>query len=127
MLYQNVSRRMFTSESDLNKKFRGTPFIAETSYAFQSENEMFLVMELCPGGSLYDYLTKIPRNSLNYDAIRFYVAEIVIALEFVHSKNVMYRDLKPENIVIDIDGHVKLTDFGLSKQCKTRDEISHTF
>ena len=46
----------------------------------------------------------------------FYAAEIVLALEFLHSKNTIYRDLKPENILLGIDGHLKITDFGLSKQ-----------
>jgi len=126
-LFDRISKKIFASESDINKKFRGTPFVAETHYAFQTKEEMFLVMELCPGGTLFDYLRKISRETLNYDIVRFYIAEIIIALEFIHAKNVMYRDLKPENIIIDIDGHIKLTDFGLSKQCETRNEVSETF
>lgn len=55
------------------------------------------------------------------------MTEIIVALEKVHSKNVMYRDLKPENVLIDVDGHIKVSDFGLSKQTKKRDEMSYTF
>ena len=55
------------------------------------------------------------------------MAEIIIALEKIHFKNIMYRDLKPENVLIDIDGHIKLSDFGLSKQVKKREETSTTF
>jgi serine/threonine protein kinase len=55
------------------------------------------------------------------------VSEIIIALEKIHSKNVMYRDLKPENVLIDVDGHIKISDFGLSKQVRKRDETSMTF
>lgn len=55
------------------------------------------------------------------------MSEIILALEKIHLKNIMYRDLKPENILIDIDGHIKLTDFGLSKQIKKRSDTSATF
>jgi len=88
---------------------------------------MFLVMELCTGGTLFDFLRKLPNSMINYDIVRFYTAEVIIALEYVHAQNVMYRDLKPENILIDIDGHIKLTDFGLSKIMKTRNDMSETF
>lgn len=64
---------------------------------------------------------------MNGDVVKFYMAEIITALEKIHSKNIMYRDLKPENILIDFDGHVKLSDFGLSKQNRRRDELSSTF
>ena len=59
--------------------------------------------------------------------MKFYTAEIIIALEKIHMKNIMYRDLKPENVLIDIDGHLKITDFGLSKQIKKRSDTSATF
>ena len=108
-------------------KFNHTPFVASTYYAFQTQTQMFLAMELWTGGTLFDYLRKIHTSKFNYDIVRFYIAEIIIALEFVHAQNVMYRDLKPENILIDIDGHIKLSDFGLSKILKTRNEISETF
>jgi len=64
---------------------------------------------------------------VNLDIVRFYIAEIIISLEFVHAQNVMYRDLKPENILIDIEGHIKLSDFGLSKELETRNQMSETF
>ena len=59
-------------------------------------------------------------EKFNYDITRFYIAEIIVSLEFVHAQNVIYRDLKPENIFIDIDGHIKLADFGLSKVLKEK-------
>lgn len=127
-LFREVGRQTFISESEINKKFQDTPFIIDTYYAFQSEEEMFLVMELWPGGTLFEFLKRLPgSNKVNLDIVRFYVAEIIIALEFVHAKNVMYRDLKPENILIDIEGHVKLSDFGLSKELETRNQMSETF
>lgn len=58
---------------------------------------------------------------LKEDEIRFYSAEIILALEYIHQLGVIYRDLKPENILIESDGHIKLTDFGLSK-CNCRND-----
>ena len=65
------------------------------------------------GGELFFHLKKEKR--FDEKKARFYIAEIILALEYIHLKNVIYRDLKPENILIDQDGHIKLTDFGLSK------------
>jgi serine/threonine protein kinase len=127
-LFKEVGRETFISESWINKKFKNTPFVIDTYYAFQTKDEMFLVMELCPGGTLFEFLRQMPSlKKLNYDIVRFYIAEIIIALEFVHAKNIMYRDLKPENILIDLDGHIKLSDFGLSKELKARNDLSKTF
>jgi len=64
---------------------------------------------------------------MNEEVVKFYMAEIIIALEKMHSQNIIYRDLKPENILIDIDGHIKLSDFGLSKQLESLEELNTTF
>lgn len=72
-------------------------------------------------------MTHFSKKDLNLNIVKFYLAEIVVALDMIHSENIMYRDLKPENILIDIDGHVKISDFGLSKQLKRKDETSLTF
>lgn len=72
-------------------------------------------------------MTHFPKKDLNVNIVKFYLAEIVVALDYIHSKNIMYRDLKPENILIDIDGHLKVSDFGLSKQTRNKDETSSTF
>lgn len=71
-------------------------------------------MDFCPGGELFYHLHNIGR--LSEDQARFYVAEILSGIEYLHSMNIAYRDLKPENILLDIDGHVRITDFGLSKE-----------
>jgi serine/threonine protein kinase len=83
-------------------------------YAFQSENKLFFALEYCPGGELFFYLSQIGR--FKQDAARFYAANILLALEHLHSKNILYRDLKPENVLVGSDGYVRLTDFGLSKE-----------
>lgn len=70
-------------------------------------------MEYVPGGELFFHLKQEKR--FQEDRVRFYAAEVLLAIEYLHSFNIIYRDLKPENILIDRNGHIKLTDFGLSK------------
>jgi serine/threonine protein kinase len=89
------------------------PFIVKLYFAFQSKNRLFLVTEFIQGGELFE---QIKLNlKLNEKVVRFYTCEIIIAIEFMHKKGIIYRDLKPENILIDTNGHIKITDFGLSK------------
>jgi len=73
-----------------------------------------MVLDFETGGSLFNHLNKHKRFTER--EVMFYAAEIVLALEYLHDKGVLYRDLKPENILVGIDGHIKLADFGLSKQ-----------
>ncbi|ETO22528.1 protein kinase 2 [Reticulomyxa filosa] len=84
-----------------------------------------MVLDFFNGGELFFHLKKEGRFSERRS--RFYAAEICLALEYLHSKEVVYRDLKPENVLLDADGHVKVADFGLSKECLRGDTITHTF
>ena len=95
------------------------PFICKMFWAFQSRRKLHIVMEYYPGGELYHHLKRVRKFS--EDHAKFYFAEVLMSLKYLHEKDIAYRDLKPENIVIDIDGHVRLTDFGLSKM-DMRDE-----
>jgi serine/threonine protein kinase len=70
-------------------------------------------MDLCTGGEVFFHLNRF--RQFTDEHARFYFAEILLGLEYLHSKNVVYRDIKPENILIDIDGHIRIADFGLSK------------
>jgi len=90
------------------------PFIMKLYYAFQTSDKLYLIMEFVNGGELYTHLQAL--GSLSEDRTRFYSAEIVLALEYLHKSGIIYRDLKPENILIDAEGHLKITDFGLSKE-----------
>jgi len=89
------------------------PFIIKLHWAFQTNEELFFVMDLCTGGEIFFHLNRL-KQFTEKDA-KFYFAEILLGLEYLHSKNVVYRDIKPENILIDIDGHIRIADFGLSK------------
>ena len=89
------------------------PFIVELVSAFQSESKFYLVMEYASGGELFTYVKR--RRVLSVQDARFYIAEVALALEYLHENGIIYRDLKTENVLLGEDGHVKLTDFGLSK------------
>ena len=83
-------------------------------YAFQSNSKLFFALEYCPGGELFFYLSQIGR--FKEDAARFYASNILLALQHLHSQNILYRDLKPENVLVSLDGYAKIADFGLSKE-----------
>ena len=90
------------------------PFIVKLHYTFQNDTKLFLVMEYCPGGDLGKMLAK--KKTLTEDEARMYLSELILAFEALHKNMIVFRDLKPDNVVLDGEGHVKLTDFGLSKQ-----------
>lgn len=90
-----------------------SPFLVHLVYAFQTQDKLYMVLDYMAGGELFFWLKKDKRFSEN--RCRLYTAEITLALEALHSHNIIYRDLKPENILLDAEGHIRLTDFGLSK------------
>ncbi|EEF51530.1 probable serine/threonine protein kinase IRE [Ricinus communis] len=89
------------------------PFVVRFFYSFTCRENLYLVMEYLNGGDLYSLLRNL--GCLDEDMARVYIAEVVLALEYLHSLSVIHRDLKPDNLLIGQDGHLKLTDFGLSK------------
>ncbi|ORX44920.1 Pkinase-domain-containing protein [Hesseltinella vesiculosa] len=94
------------------------PFIVDLYCTFQDPERLYMVEEYVLGGELFRHLRRSGRYS-NASA-RFYAAEIVLALDYMHSLDIIYRDLKPENILLDRDGHIKLTDFGFAKKVTDR-------
>eukprot|EP01098_Paradermamoeba_levis_P005560 TRINITY_DN2344_c0_g1_i1.p1 TRINITY_DN2344_c0_g1~~TRINITY_DN2344_c0_g1_i1.p1 ORF type:complete len:458 (-),score=177.99 TRINITY_DN2344_c0_g1_i1:206-1489(-) len=90
-----------------------SPFLVNLYYTFQDDKNLFFVMDFINGGEMFYHL----QNESRFDEQRtkFYVAEIAIGLDYLHSQGVIYRDLKPENVLLAADGHVKMTDFGISK------------
>lgn len=109
------------------------PFIAKLYFSFQSPTKLFFGMEYLSGGfttsklgDLFFHLSK--GVALSENAIKFYCAEIILAIEYLHKNNVIYRDLKPENLIFDKEGHIKIVDFGLSKFLrKLEPKISNTY
>ncbi|KAF8403242.1 hypothetical protein HHK36_011343 [Tetracentron sinense] len=93
------------------------PFLPTLYAHFTSDKLSCLVMEYCPGGDLHVLRQKQPNRSFSEQAARFYVAEVLLALEYLHMLGVVYRDLKPENILVREDGHIMLSDFDLSLKC----------
>ncbi|KAI3965471.1 hypothetical protein MKW92_042780 [Papaver armeniacum] len=89
------------------------PFVVRFFYSFTCRDNLYLVMEYLNGGDLYSLLRNL--GCLEEEMARIYIAELVLALEYLHSMNVIHRDIKPDNLLIARDGHIKLTDFGLSK------------
>ncbi|XP_016203432.1 probable serine/threonine protein kinase IREH1 [Arachis ipaensis] len=89
------------------------PFVVRFFYSFTCRENLYLVMEYLNGGDLYSLLRNL--GCLDEEVARVYIAEVVLALEYLHSLRVVHRDLKPDNLLIAHDGHIKLTDFGLSK------------
>jgi serine/threonine protein kinase len=92
----------------------GSPFIVSMHAAFQSNDKLYLVLDYCPGGELFFHLSRA--GTFPERVTQFYAAELVMALEYLHSQNIVYRDMKPENVLLDAKGHVKLADFGLAKE-----------
>lgn len=84
----------------------------------QDERYLYIVLEYVPGGELFTYLRTV-KNFKSGDA-RFYAGQIMLMFEYLHSKNIIYRDLKPENLLIDVQGNLKLTDFGFAKIIESR-------
>lgn len=92
----------------------GHAFIVKLHYAFQTPGKLYLILDFLRGGDLFTRLSK--EVMFTEEDVKFYLAELALALNHLHSIGIIYRDLKPENILLDQDGHIALTDFGLSKQ-----------
>jgi len=91
--------------------------IVQLECTFQDDDCLYFLMEYASKGSL-SRLVKTVKPPLSYDTCRFFIAEIVIALEYLHDLNICHRDIKPENILLDEDFHIKICDFGEAKVVK---------
>nr|CAB3460433.1 unnamed protein product [Digitaria exilis] len=91
----------------------GSHCIVKLYYSFQDAEYLYLIMEYLPGGDMMNLL--IRKDTLNEDVARFYIAETVLAIESIHKHNYIHRDIKPDNLLLDKNGHMKLSDFGLCK------------
>ena len=112
VLFQKNQIRHTRDEQDFLSKIK-SPWIVELKASFQQGDFLYLIMEYLPGGDLMGLL--IEKDVLTEEQARFYVCELILAIESVHKLNCIHRDIKPDNILIDKNGHIKLSDFGLSK------------
>lgn len=116
MLYKNQVAHV-KAERDVLVRAQNE-WIVQLKYSFQDEKHLYLIMEFLAGGDLMTLLMR--KDILTEEESRFYIAETIMSIEIVHALNYIHRDLKPDNILLDKDGHVKLTDFGLCKHAEIR-------
>lgn len=100
------------------------PFIVGLYWAFQDDARLYLVLDYCAGGELHYHFQRIGKFSES--DTRFYASEILLGLEYLHRRNILYRDLKLENCLLDSEGHIRLTDFGLSRDNVTETDVCET-
>lgn len=100
------------------------PFIVSLRFAFQTEFKLYMILDYFMGGELFFHLNK---GKFQENRAKLYTGELILALECLHDHGIIYRDLKPENVLLDEQGHVRLCDFGLSKDSINGDQRTHTF
>ena len=112
------------TERDLMVKVN-CPFVVNIKFAFQDESKLYIVSDFMQGGDMFFHLHS-QKKKVSEKTAKFYIIELILGLEFLHKNNVIYRDLKPENILMDTDGHLKISDFGLSKILEYPEEKAYT-
>ena len=112
------------SERDLMIELT-SPFIVNIKFAFQDETKLYIVSEFLQGGDMFYHMH---HSTINFteSTVKFYIIELILAIEFLHENNVIYRDLKPENILMNFEGHIKISDFGLSKKLENQKDKAYT-
>lgn len=114
MMERNKIKRVLAEQEILQTA--NHPFIVTLYHSFQSEDHLYLCLEYCMGGEFFNALQTRKLKCINENDAKFYAAEVVAALEYLHLMGFIYRDLKPENILLHQSGHIMLSDFDLSKQ-----------
>ena len=112
VLFKKNQIKHTLDEQDFLSKVE-SQWIIELKASFQEGDYLYLVMEYLPGGDLMGLL--IARNIFTEEDAKFYICEMILAIDSIHELNCIHRDIKPDNILIGKDGHIKLTDFGLAK------------
>lgn len=100
-------------EKDTLNRLTDHPGVVRLYYTFQDERSLYFVLDLASGGELLGFLKKM--GTFDIECTRFYAAQILDAVGYMHSRGVIHRDLKPENVLLDDQMHVKITDFGTAK------------
>jgi len=97
-----------------------SPFLIKMYTTFQDQSHLYVLLELVRGGDMRDFLFEREHGRLSISAARFFGANVVLAMEYLHERNIVYRDLKPENILVGNNGYLKIIDFGNSRQTTAR-------
>ncbi|PVU93065.1 hypothetical protein BB559_003468 [Furculomyces boomerangus] len=114
MIKRNKIKRVLAEQEILSTA--NFPFVVTLYHSFQSEERLYFCMDYCLGGEFFRVLQSRPGKCLSEPHTKFYAAEVICAIEYLHLNGYIYRDLKPENILLHETGHIMLTDFDLSKQ-----------
>jgi serine/threonine protein kinase len=107
------SEKSINSEREFLSKLNH-PFIVNMHYAFQDKQNLYLIMDILNGGDLRYHISRYRKFS--EEQTRFFIANIIYSLQYIHSNNVIHRDIKPENLILDEKGYVRITDFGIAKE-----------
>jgi serine/threonine protein kinase len=112
------------AEANILKK-NNHPLVLSLYFSFQTPTNLYMVIDCCSDKTLESLITE--KDKFSEEEARFYLAEIIVAIEYIHNIGVLYRDMKPENILIGLDGHIMLADFGLSKENVGKNELAKSF
>ena len=120
ILYKNYIKlknqgEYLRSEIEILKKIQSCPFSIHYNCVFTDDKFIYIITDFVQGGELFEMLRKLDKDPNRHHIIRIYIAQIVLFLEYVHDRHIIYRDIKPENILINKDGYLQVCDFGFAK------------
>ena len=113
-------------EREITEKVNNS-FVIKLRFSFQDEELLYLVFDYYFNGDLFCLIEKLKYYKMTEEQAKFYAAEIVLALEYLHSNNIVYRDLKLENVLITYDGHIVLSDLGMSRYMNETDPLTKSY
>ena len=122
-LMKNNQLKYAITECNVLKQ-AASPFILTLYYSFQTPENLYMIIDYCPGGDLNFHIIQ---NLFEEKEAKFYIAELILGIEHLHKLDILYRDLKPENILISQDNHIKLADFGLAKEGVSDQQNTNSF
>ena len=123
--FAKIKKESYLFKEELILKTSNHPHLAKLFYIFQSNQNIFFILDFYPGGDLFNLVST--KGGLSEEDCQFYVEEVIEALSYMHNQGIIYRDLKPENVMLDWEGHIKIVDFGLSKLESDIVKVSYSF